>query len=243
MQIAPGWADHAFVAVLLGLVFPLGGWWSYRRFLRRVKGPGDGPLVREYRETLVWLIGLLLATLCVWTIAGRPLAGLFARRAWEDGELPVTGIITGIAIAVLARPIAIGLSRTLADKFLAGIGDLAPFLPRTKRALAWGIAVSLAAGICEEIAYRGYLMPYLEAYFPLAGAIAVSAVLFGLAHIYQGALGTLATTIMGATFAGMYLATGSLWPAIAMHALIDISAMLTGYLAWRRREEGREPAA
>ena len=79
--------DHLFVILVLGLVFPIGGWWAYRRFLERLAREGGAALVREYRNTFVWLLGLGLRHLRGLAGGGRGLAALgFAsarRRSWR----------------------------------------------------------------------------------------------------------------------------------------------------------------
>jgi membrane protease YdiL (CAAX protease family) len=56
--------------------------------------------------------------------------------------------------------------------------------------------------------------------------VAASAVIFGLAHVYQGIGGVLVTTLMGALLGVVYLATGSLLAAMAVHALMDLRLLL-----------------
>ena len=62
-------------------------------------------------------------------------------------------------------------------------------LPEDRRALCWGLIVSVFAGVFEEIAYRGYLIAYFGGWQDQWGALAASSVLFGLAHLYQGKRG------------------------------------------------------
>jgi membrane protease YdiL (CAAX protease family) len=112
---------------------------------------------------------------------------------------------------------------------------LAPFLPKTREQLAWGLAVSVAAGLFEEIAYRGYLIPYFQQWLPLWPAVAASAVLFGLGHLYQGLVGIVFTTILGGAFGYLFLETQSLALPILLHILVDVSAMLSAYLTLKPR--------
>jgi membrane protease YdiL (CAAX protease family) len=63
----------------------------------------------------------------------------------------------------------------------------------------------------------------------LWGAAALSVVLFGLAHAYQGAKGIVTTGIVGSLLTLVVLIFGSLWPAIVLHALLDIQQ---GVVAW-----------
>src|SRR5580698_8485553 len=52
--------------------------------------------------------------------------------------------------------------------------------------------------------------------------VIVAAVVFGLAHIYQGVLGIVVTGGLGPVFCGLYFASGTLWLPIVIHAIIDL---------------------
>jgi membrane protease YdiL (CAAX protease family) len=109
-------------------------------------------------------------------------------------------------------------------------------LPRTRDELCWFGGLSLTAGFCEEFLYRGFFIVALAPWFGWWGAAALSLALFAVAHLYQGWGGVLKTGIVGILFTAAVAVSGSLWPAIAMHALIDLGA---GVMAWLAlREEG-----
>lgn len=234
-MVATLW-DHGLVVVVFVVVFPLMGLWGYRRFLERAAVEGEPALIREYRQTIFfWHSGLVLATIAVWLGQGRQLSALFTTdRGLFDSRL-AHGMAAGIAVAIMARPILALVSSKAAAALAKMIQPLAPFLPKSPRALAWGLGVSLAAGVAEEIAYRGFLMAYVSSLAPSWAAIAVSALLFGAAHLYQGLVGVMATAALGAVFAVMYLSTGSLLLPMLMHALIDVSSMVTAYLVLRSK--------
>ena len=50
----------------------------------------------------------------------------------------------------------------------------------------------------------------------------MAAVLFGLAHSYQGIAGMVLTAFAGLLFCGLYVATGSLLFPILLHILVDV---------------------
>ena len=54
-----------------------------------------------------------------------------------------------------------------------------PILPKGAAELRWFTALSLTAGICEEILFRGYLIWYLDSYIGLVGAVILSSIAFG----------------------------------------------------------------
>ena len=232
-MVATFW-DHGLVVVVFVVIFPLMGLWSHRRFLKRVAVEGEPALIREYRQTIFfWLAGLTLATFAVWLGQRRPLGALFTTDEGLFDSGLAYGMAVGIAFGIMARPVLALVSSKAAAGLAEMMQTLAPFLPKSPRALAWGFGVSLAAGVAEEIAYRGFLMAYLASMAPTWGAVAASALLFGAAHLYQGVVGVVATTALGVIFAVMYLSTGSLLLPMLMHALIDVSSMVTAYLVLR----------
>ena len=60
--------------------------------------------------------------------------------------------------------------------------------------------------------------------FISAAAAVVSTAVFGIMHAYQGSMGVARTTLMGGVLAWGFLASGSLWPPILAHVLIDVLA-------------------
>ena len=101
--------------------------------------------------------------------------------------------------------------------------------PHTRYELAWWAAVSLSAGFCEELIFRGYLIWVLRPLLGLWGAAAFSLVVFAVAHAYHGVAGALATGVVGGLLTLVVLIFGSLWPAVAIHLLIDLQQ---GFAAW-----------
>ncbi len=109
-------------------------------------------------------------------------------------------------------------------------------LPHFARAspleLAW---LSLAAGVGEELLFRGFLISALQSQLdPQAVGgwlpLIVSSVLFGLAHSVSWTYLGMAMAV-GFYFGGLLLATGSLWVPVTTHALYDFMA-----LCWLRRD-------
>ncbi len=65
-------------------------------------------------------------------------------------------------------------------------------------------------------------------------AVFLSALLFGLVHIYQGWLGVLSTGVLGLIAAWYYYSAGRLWPLIISHALYDSAWIVVGVTMARR---------
>jgi membrane protease YdiL (CAAX protease family) len=100
------------------------------------------------------------------------------------------------------------------------------------------MALSVSAGVCEEFIFRGYLIWAFQPLFGSWGAAALSVIAFAAAHSYQGVKGALAVGVLGILFTLVVLTCGSLWPAMALHALVDMGHGLMAWLAVRRVGDG-----
>ena len=98
-------------------------------------------------------------------------------------------------------------------------------------------------GITEELLCRGVLAELLLRHYGATKegvwkAVVVSGVLFGLAHLTNllGAdpVGVLVqcviASMMGMTFAAIYFRVGYIWVPVALHAFVDVCALITGGL-------------
>ncbi len=97
-------------------------------------------------------------------------------------------------------------------------------------AIAWS-----TAAVGEELLFRGFVWSRLERLVggPHAAlaALILQAVLFGLAHSYQGVAGVLATGGVGLILGVVRLrARGNLGPGMALHGLIDTVSLTAVFL-------------
>lgn len=176
-----------------------------------------------------------LATQC-----GLGVAGLLAARAagvpvgWGF-DRPVAGVAAGIAVAALLAaanyrwlntPTGVfARVRTAVDEVL--VPTFAILTPPQV------VVVSLAAGVGEELFFRGWLQAVVG-WLPASLA-------FGLAHVAGArmlAFGVWATG-MGAVLGGLAVATGGLLAPMAAHACYDMLAFhYLGSAARRRAGQG-----
>jgi membrane protease YdiL (CAAX protease family) len=97
--------------------------------------------------------------------------------------------------------------------------------PRTPREFGAFYLLSGTAGIAEELAYRGVLFTLLSA---ITGswwvAALLSAVCFGIAHLFQGVRSAGLASLIGLRDHVVVGITGTLWVAIAVHIAHDMIA-------------------
>ncbi len=91
---------------------------------------------------------------------------------------------------------------------------------------AWSIiiGISVTAGICEEIGYRGYLQKPLEHKYGAIVAVSISSIIFIVIHLHQEWLASIIVPVIPISFMIGYLAyaTNSLIPGIIAHVSFDI---------------------
>jgi membrane protease YdiL (CAAX protease family) len=79
-----------------------------------------------------------------------------------------------------------------------------------------------------------YFLPGFPGSFPWM-ALLFPALLFSLAHYYQGWHAVIKIYILSVLLAGIYLASGSLWIGMGIHFLIDLTG---GILAVALKDRG-----
>lgn len=89
------------------------------------------------------------------------------------------------------------------------------------------ILLSLTAGVCEELLFRGFLISLIaSAGWGWMMKILLTCVAFGLGHIYMG-LGSAAwAMLIGIGFAAVTLWRRNIWAAATAHFLIDLCVLL-----------------
>ena len=148
--------------------------------------------------------------------------------AWAVG-------MTATGVALVVGSLAVG--RRLGRPESRTVGEL---MPRTARERLAFTGLSLVAGLGEELAYRGYLVAVLAPLVGPWGAVVAGAAAFSVLHGYQGRAGIARTGLLGLLLGASLVVTGSLWPAVAAHAAVDVvlGAVLGEWLLAGDREPG-----
>ncbi|MGH7470614.1 MAG: CPBP family intramembrane glutamic endopeptidase [Longimicrobiales bacterium] len=238
----PGALDHIVMALLV-VVNPLYGAWEYRRLVRRIRAGEANARGAEYRKTMLLSWTFTIGLVALWLGADRPAAVL--GFALPGGVRLLAGaIITILGLAFLSaqwRALS-SMDEKGLEPLRAQMAAVADLMPRTEREAAQFRLVSVSAGVCEEIVYRGYMIWYLAAFMGEWPAVILGALIFGLGHLYQGTDGVIKTGVTGLMMGILYVATGSLlWPVI-LHTAVDLHGggdgparpdVRPGALAWR----------
>ena len=84
------------------------------------------------------------------------------------------------------------------------------------------VCLSITAGFCEEIMFRGYVMKQFAAWTRSnIAAVLLQAIVFGVAHSYQGARLAFVVTVYGMLFGVLAHMRRSLRPGMMAHAMQD----------------------
>ncbi|MFN7994878.1 MAG: type II CAAX endopeptidase family protein [Bryobacteraceae bacterium] len=95
-------------------------------------------------------------------------------------------------------------------------------LPKSQIEIVVWIGASVTAGICEEMAFRGFLQKQLHALTGnIAAAVVLQGAVFGLFHAYQGWRKVVVIAVLGALYGVLAAWRGNLRVNIASHIWTD----------------------
>jgi uncharacterized protein len=125
----------------------------------------------------------------------------------------------GVSLGFFVLWAAVGQVLTLLLK--PGKPGFSALFPSNPVEVGFWILMSLTAGFCEELVFRGYLQKALEFTGP-AIAIVTQGVIFGLVHFYQGIKLVTLIIVLGTMLGCLAYWRRKLWPGMMFHALEDI---------------------
>jgi uncharacterized protein len=218
--LAPWWHTALMVLLIIGL--SVAG-------VRQLRTFGDQPIRLVANYTLTIAYEWILAALALWGIHLRkiPLRQLLgeqrpgARGWWADIGVALGYWVGAVMVLALLGEALVKISGSHIDP--QKIGDVTQKLaPVTSLEMMLFLVLSISAGFCEELVFRGYL----QQQFARMGrriwvGIALSALVFGGAHGYEGIAGMLLIAAYGAMFGVLALLRGGLRTGMIAHAWHD----------------------
>lgn len=236
-SLSTPWILGAVLAALMGVLV-----WravtkdrrEYQRFTRQHSTRLRQAMYRKWLvESMGWFGGsALVVFVLVRGFVPRMLAQVETWPPMEGfrgllaGSGLVSGLVVGGAIGLVIGVIALVFFGRNATE-VPTIGDIHALLPRNRAELKFGWALSINAGIVEELLFRLAVPALIFGVFGNALlAISVSLVVFGLLHAYQGVGGVIGSFVIGVVLMAVFLATGNiLWP-ILLHAVFDLRSLV-----------------
>jgi len=222
--VAPRWHTVLFVALFLGLT--LGGAFFQREARSQPGRLEPSHVLPLYFSIIAMEWGLVFF---LWKgglrRSGTRLRELIGGRWRSTNDVMVDA---GCALGLWGVWMVVdkGWDRWLWSGHAASIQSLLP--QRPGEILLW-IVVSVSAGICEEMVFRGYFQKQFTALTHSTWiALFLQAALFGISHGYQGVEACLRIAILGVLYGLLALWRRSLRPGMIAHAGSDILSGIFG---------------
>ena len=156
---------------------------------------------------------------------GRSLLELIG-RPWFTPRLLAGDMLYAALALGFSYALFVGIDRVL-QHGEALTNPLLPAVPSGAAGIIVWIGLSLSAGICEEIVFRGYLQRQLAA---LSGSTSVAivgqAVAFGIVHGYEGVGAVIRIVVYGLAFGMLARWRGNIRAGMIAHVVWDILAGL-----------------
>jgi membrane protease YdiL (CAAX protease family) len=234
--------DHLLLIALEGAALL---WlWQFPRMVRAEAAGVAGARARYYAVEIVPLWTLAACVIALWIVTGRPWGALLLGAGSAPWRIALGWALAAVYVwlnlaqrrAFLARPERLA-------RLMKGFQSLLPILPRTPGERAGFAALSVSAGICEEVLYRGFALWYATMWTGPVGGFLISTALFGSMHLYLGAREVPRTAMVGAFFYVLAITTGSLLPAMLCHTVVDLVSGDLGYRALMAQAATPAPAS
>ncbi len=184
--------------------------------------------IRDYTTTITWKWTAVVLLLI--TVGWRDL--YYADLPDELGPLPGQAFFASVTmlgcVPVFVVHLLAWVKPDRRTALAAHLRHLDWLLPQTGRERRLWAAAALTAGLCEEILFRGFLIDYLHEVLSLSAAWswALSSLLFGLGHAYQGRAAVILTALFGAAMGMVFVQYGSLLVPMVVHALWGLRILL-----------------
>ena len=220
-------------------LLPLEGKRKYARLVEALQRDPRARTAFYRRFLLVWWITSFIVTLSLFY--ARAPRGSLMLRPIQAG--PAAWAVLGLFLALLIWPVwrarEAGPYRDAVREQLARVPAL---LPGTRQERWLFVAVALSAGFCEELVFRGLIPEYFAMLVPALPWLgpAVSIAGFGIAHWYQGLRGVWISALLGAVFYFAMAVSGSVFAAMALHALNDLRFLALVLVLGRPLPDKRE---
>lgn len=217
---------HFIVMLLIQVALVALGFWLQQR-------PGSESVLPQKRNVFplyVSVIALewgLVATIrgaandrgiSLWEIIGG---------RWSSWKDIVRDVLLCVPFVLVWELAARGMHRLLGPDQAKSISTM---LPQGAIEVALWIAVSITAGVCEEIIFRGYFQRQFTAYTgSVTVGVLLQAMVFGLGHSYQGLKQTVLISGLGVLYGCFAAWRRNLRANMIAHAWTDI---YNGWLAF-----------
>jgi uncharacterized protein len=199
-------------------------------------GDSSGHLGRHSQAIHIYLAAILMD----WALLYYCWVGVHRRGGnlktlsggrWTSWKSLATDVGIAVPFWVLWEGAAYGVHWLLGPSSARSVDSL---LPQTLLEILIWIATSMTAGICEEMAFRGYVQRQFHA---LTGSVFMAVLgqglMFGLVHSYQGWKNVIVISVLGVLFGILAAWRRNLRTNIMVHAWADVWSGWLNFVVWR----------
>lgn len=197
--------------------------------------PSTGQLGRHSQAIHIYLVAIVMD----WALLYYCWGGVHHRGGnlktlsggrWTSWKSVATDVAVALPFWVLWEGAAYGVHWLLGPS----AKTVESLLPRSLLEIVIWIGTSITAGVCEEMAFRGYLQRQFHA-LTGSGVIAVlgQGVVFGLFHFYQGWKNVIVICVLGVLFGALAAWRRNVRANIIVHAWADIWGGWFKFVVWR----------
>jgi membrane protease YdiL (CAAX protease family) len=150
---------------------------------------------------------------------------------WTSWRSVAVDVGIGIPFWGMWEGAAYGVHSLLGPSSAKSVDSL---LPQSLLEILIWLGTSITAGVCEELAFRGYVQRQFHA-LTRSGAVAVlgQGLLFGLFHAYQGWKNVIVICVLGVLYGALAAWRRNLRANIIVHAWSDIWSGWLKFVVWR----------
>lgn len=226
--------DIAMLAIIV-IGLPLEAWLTLDKGRAELASGKPEARVKHYTQTIQLLWGISLPILVIWAASGRDWGALGFQI--ETGMMAMAGwgLAALVALFFVSQYTMVVRSESMRHQLRDGMAAnkiMSNFMPQTEAERRVFNLMGISAGIAEEIVFRGFLIWAFSSFLPIWAAAGLALAVFTALHMYQGLSQLPAIFVLGALVTLVYLLSGSLWPAIAVHVFVDV---INNSTVWKAR--------
>lgn len=199
-------------------------------------GASTGQLGRHSQAIHIYLVAILMD----WGLLYYCWAGVHRRGGnlktlsggrWTSWKSVAVDVGIALPFWVLWEGAAYGVHWLLGPSSAKSVDNL---LPQSLLEILIWIATSITAGVCEELAFRGYVQRQFHALTgSLAFAVLGQGLVFGLFHFYQGWKNVIVISVLGVLYGALAAWRRNLGTNIIAHAWSDVWSGWLKFVVWR----------
>lgn len=219
------WFDH-ILALFLVIILPLMSIKSDKISQELIESlPPKKHLF--YTNGLMLIIGALLV-LTSWNVSERQWTELGISFPVLSGNVL---ILTAVLVFIYLLDIIYGwFNQKYQNERLQ---EMSYVIPANWKEYRHYIFLAFAAGISEEVIFRGFLITYLSHFLSIVQygdflSVLIPAVVFSLSHLYQGWWAVFKIMVIAILLGFIFLLSGSLLIVVIIHVLIDLISGMMG---------------